>query len=246
MKILFRYIWFILILHTQARAEVYSVLVGVSDYKNISGKDDLKYADDDVLMFYSFLTNDLHISESNILVLTNQMASYNNIIKAVNITFKKAKKEDTVIFYFSGHGDDGKLLPYDFDGVNNGLSFAKIAALFSSCASETKLIFADACRIGGLKPRRNETVNTITDRIIAMVSCKANENSIEYGSIQRGFFSYFLLEGLRGKADLNKDRKITITELHLYVKKNVSKVSRNTQDPITFGRFPLDQIILSY
>ncbi len=227
-------------------AEVYSLLIGISDYKNIPNDKDLQFCDDDVVLFYKFLKNDLKISESNIYVLTNQEATYSNIVDAAEYVFKKAKKEDLVIFYFSGHGDNGKVLSYDYDGKSNGLSFGKIAELFKNCASENKIIFADACRIGGLKPQKNEASSSISDKIIAMVSCRANEYSREHSYIKQGFFSYFLLEGLKGKADINKDKKLTITELHLFVKKNVSYVTDNKQNPITFGNFPLNQVILSY
>ena len=246
MNHIYKIIIIIILCSCQVRAEIYSILIGVADYKHIPNNQDLKYADDDVILFYNFLTKDLKIPQANIHILTNQQASYNNIVQAISYTFKKARKEDQVIFYFSGHGDNGKILPYDFDGVNNGLSFGDLAQLFRNCASETKLIFADACRIGGLKPKKNEQISSVSDKIIAMVSCRANENSIEHGYIERGFFSYFLLEGLKGRADLNNDRNITISELHLYVKKNVSAASRNTQNPVTFGNFPLNQIILSY
>ncbi len=246
MKHFYKLVIIILLFSGPTRAEIYSILIGVADYKYIPNNQDLKYADDDVILFYNFLSKDLKIPLANIYILTNQKASYDNIVQATNYVFKKAKKEDQVIFYFSGHGDNGKILPYDYDGTKNGLSFGDLAQLFRSCASETKIIFADACRIGGLKPKRNEQVSSVSDKIIAMVSCRANENSIEHGYIERGFFSYFLLEGLKGRADLNNDRNITISELHLYVKKNVSAASRNTQNPITFGNFPLNQIILSY
>ncbi|WP_337040334.1 caspase family protein [Emticicia sp. 17c] len=246
MKTYLKYIILSLLLSFQAKAEIYSVLIGVSDYKFIPDNQDLKYADDDVRNFYSFLTKDLKISPANVYMLVNQQASYSNIIEIVSTAFTKAKKEDLVIFYFSGHGDNGKILPYDFDGRSNSISFAKIAELFRSCKSETKIIFADACRIGGLKPKKNEEVSSVSDKIIAMVSCRANESSIENGYYKGGFFSFFLLNGLRGYADLNNDHKITITELHLYVKKKVNQASQNTQNPITFGNFPLDQVIISY
>lgn len=237
----------ILILSTNATyATVYSLLIGISDYKYIPNEKDLRFCDDDVVLFYKFLKNDLKISESNIYILTNQQATYNNIVEAAKYVFKKASKDDLVIFYFSGHGDDGKVLAYDYDGSSNGITFSKIAELFRNCESENKIIFADACRIGGLKPKTNTTDNANSDKVIAMVSCRANELSGEHPYIKQGFFSYFLLEGLKGKADLDKDKKLTIKELHLYVKKNVAAVTENRQNPITFGNFSLNQVILSY
>jgi hypothetical protein len=40
---------------------------------------------------------------------------------------------------------------------------------------------------------------------------------------------------MHGRADINKDKYITVGELFLYVKKMVSKDSRNQQIPVVFG-----------
>ncbi len=246
MKKAFIIIFFSLLAINTANAEVYSILIGISDYKHIPDEKDLKFCDDDVVLFYRLLKNNLNIPESNIYILTNQEATYNNIVATTQQAFKKARKEDLVIFYFSGHGDNGKVLAYDYDGTFNALTFGKISELFKNCASENKIIFADACRIGSLKPKKNEVSNNITDKVIAMVSCRANEYSGEHPYIKQGFFSYFLIEGLKGEADINRDKKLTITELHLFVKKNVSAITSNRQNPVTFGNFSLNQVILSY
>ena len=36
-------------------------------------------------------------------------------------------------------------------------------------------------------------------------------------------FSYFLMKGMEGDADINSDNKITAQELHNYVKENVTQ-----------------------
>ena len=38
-----------------------------------------------------------------------------------------------------------------------------------------------------------------------------------------GLFSYFLMKGLEGNADSNKDDKITSNELYTYVRSNVTR-----------------------
>ena len=44
---------------------------------------------------------------------------------------------------------------------------------------------------------------------------------------KHGLFSYYLMKGMEGDADTNKDRKITSGELHKYVLANVSRMQRN-------------------
>jgi len=58
------------------------------------------------------------------------------------------------------------------------------------------------------------------------------EFAIEGEQWQNGVFTYTLLEGLKTKkADLNKDRKITISELQLYVQEGVNKRTSGRQTP---------------
>ena len=42
-----------------------------------------------------------------------------------------------------------------------------------------------------------------------------------------GLFSYWLMKGMEGGADKNKDRKITAGELHDYVRSNVTRLRRD-------------------
>ena len=44
-------------------------------------------------------------------------------------------------------------------------------------------------------------------------------------------FSYFLMKGMEGDADSNRDNQITAAELHEYVKQNVVQQSGGSQVP---------------
>ena len=44
-------------------------------------------------------------------------------------------------------------------------------------------------------------------------------------------FSYFLMKGLEGDADLDSDNQITTGELHAYVQRNVIQQSSGSQTP---------------
>ena len=44
---------------------------------------------------------------------------------------------------------------------------------------------------------------------------------------QHGLFSYYLMKGIEGPADGDKDKKITAGELHQYVLANVSRLQQN-------------------
>ncbi len=62
-----------------------------------------------------------------------------------------------------------------------------------------------------------------------------------------GIFSYYLMKGLEGKADENKDKKITNGELIAYLQDNVSQeafTQNREQDPMLSG--DPDKVLISY
>ena len=64
---------------------------------------------------------------------------------------------------------------------------------------------------------------------------------------QQGIFSYYLMKGLEGEADDNRDKQITNSELIAYLKTKVSKeaFSQNReQDPTLVGE--ADQVLMRY
>jgi WD40 repeat protein len=63
-------------------------------------------------------------------------------------------------------------------------------------------------------------------------SSGGTELSIEGNSFNNGLFTYCLLNGLTtGAADLNKDKEIYISELQMYVKQEVNRLSNGLQTP---------------
>ena len=57
-------------------------------------------------------------------------------------------------------------------------------------------------------------------------SSTGSETSLGYDASQTGLFTYYFCAGLQGKADENKDRKITLGELQRYVTEKVKDTSK--------------------
>lgn len=66
-----------------------------------------------------------------------------------------------------------------------------------------------------------------------LASSDVNETSreSEFWGGGHGVFTWALLEGLRGKADLNSDKSITTDELFEYIRKKVSSDTKGNQNP---------------
>jgi uncharacterized caspase-like protein len=62
-----------------------------------------------------------------------------------------------------------------------------------------------------------------------------NEVSGEDDELRHGVFTSFLLEGLRGKADTDKDGMITVDEVYRYVSREVPRANGQEQHPVKKG-----------
>ena len=70
---------------------------------------------------------------------------------------------------------------------------------------------------------------------VVIAASRASEVSAERPDMQHGVFTYYLLEALRGKADLDGDNMITIDELYNYVSQKVPAATAQNQHPVKKG-----------
>lgn len=239
-----------------AYENTYAIIVGVADYKNYTpANGDLSYTVKDAISFYNFLKSKKggNVPASNIILLTDAQASKANIIAKGKAIFAKAKKDDRVIFYFSGHGSRGCFVPYDSDP----LWFSEVKSIFRCAKCDTKLLFADACFSGSMrkgltensewKKNMEKSVKATSNMNIAvMMSCQGDEYSIEASDLGNGLFTYYLMKGLGGSANRDGNKFVTIQELFHYVYHNVqdgASARNHKQTPELFGKFDLRLIV---
>lgn len=85
----------------------YAVIVGINDYYETTTQKSvysLKGCVNDAMSMKSLLMNRFEFESKNINLLTNQNATQENLINALNETITKSKAGDVVVFYYSGHG----------------------------------------------------------------------------------------------------------------------------------------------
>ena len=73
-------------------------------------------------------------------------------------------------------------------------------------------------------------------RIAVVMSNKANQLLQEYAPFKQGVFSYYLIKGLQGSADLNHDSYVTAAEAFLFTKMMVAKKTLGKQVPFVLER----------
>ena len=242
--------------------DIWAVVIGIDRYPNARK---LKYAVNDARAFKNYLQDYIRVPDSNIFFLSDQNATKENIQRLMGTQLKrKVSREDTVIIFYAGHGavetdpanQDGDgfekyLLPYDGelnDLYTTSISMDEIRKIFQRILAERLIFIADTCYSGAsggrtmlaTKSRANlsdkffERISKGKGRVI-ISSCSANEVSKEDDSLQHGIFSYFLLEGLKGKADHDADGIITVGELFSYLSRKVPEASDQDQHPVRKG-----------
>ncbi len=239
---------------TQAQTQ-YALLIGISQYKEVTP---LQFADRDATAFAEFLKTQ-QVPEDNIKLFLNQDATRFNIVDELYNLSQKLKKGDKFFFYFGGHGDlearigyeNSLLLLYNsfkksyFQG-NEYLQLSELKTWFGALTQKgVEVVFiADACHSGGLiggKEGNTKTQKALQESwegITKILSSKADEYSLEgkqWGG-GRGIFSYHLVNGLTGRADANKDQKVSLIELSNYLTTNVVREANpNIQTPVILG-----------
>ena len=96
---------------------------------------------------------------------------------------------------------------------------AFLDACFSGANREKEMLLADA------RPVFMEVDASATGNVTVFSASGGKEISSAWPEKKHGLFSYFLMKGMRGDADANKDSQITVDELNNYVSKNVSDIA---------------------
>jgi len=218
-------------------ADVYLVAVGVADYPGT--EKDLNLPTDDATDLFNLYSKNTRTHGK---LLLNEQATLKNIENAMNSIYRQAKTDDIVIFYFSGHGNEGAFNAYD-----GPLSYKKIRNAFAASNCKHKMIFADACHAGRLRQSGKNKKNTNRDlEVMLFLSSRDNENSAERSNMKNGMFTAYLLQALKGGADTNSDRVITAKELFQFVSKNVRKKTNDKQHPVMWGKFSDDMPVMKW
>ena len=72
---------------------------------------------------------------------------------------------------------------------------------------------------------------SIPDNFTVMTAAAGDQTAKPLEEAKHGMFSYFLMKGMEGEADANKNNEITAGELHSYVQTNVIQQSSGKQTP---------------
>jgi uncharacterized caspase-like protein len=232
--------------------------VGVNDYKNWPR---LSYAVNDATAMRDLLIRKFGFAPDHIRTLLDGDATRANILAALGDDLsdsKKVARADRVFVFFAGHGatrklpsgkSQGYVIPVDADTKNlqsQAISMTNFQDIADAIPAKHVFFVMDAC-YSGLALTRGGGGNTGGDRRQyweeitrrsarqVMTAGGADEQVADTGPSGHSIFTWTVLQGLEGKADLDGDGAITASELSAYVAPSVSSLSRQTP---AFGSLP--------
>lgn len=233
------------------KGTLYLLAVGVSKLKNQAALENLaalEYADDDANAFHAALSGQTKLySKIESRVLTDEKATMNDILDALDWLKGSTKPEDTTLILFAGHGESDAqgrytFCAHDYDRarrLRTGVGFEDIKLALGATKGEV-VLFLDACSAGsslgdGSKVDVSGLVNQLSDsesNIVVFASSDGRTASLESDELKQGLFTHCVKQGLGGKADLLKNGKITLSALQTYVDDEVRKLSEGQQIPV--------------
>jgi uncharacterized caspase-like protein len=200
--------------------ELYVLSIGVGHYHNYGSRDPRfaeKDAQDVASAFGQVAKN--KFAEVHTTLLLNEQATQSGIAAAMKQIIRRARTQDTFVFFYSGHGKslDEKdkesqfyLIPSDFDAQKDklekkGISAAQLQYWFIQVECEHQFVAFDASKsTGGFQDfknnidRENKRLAGLARRDIVILSIR--EWSFEFAHMHNGLLTYVLLRGLNGGA----------------------------------------------
>ncbi len=254
--LLFPAIFLPAVCQAQEQGKFYAVIIGVSKFANLAAENQLEFADADARDFAKLITSPMGrgFPPENVFLMTNNEADHQAIRKRLGGTLPgKVKPEDTVYIFIATHGTVEKqadkeafLLAHDSDMedlYSSAFPMEELGRIVSKRLNVKRVfLFADACRSGKLGGSINRYIEDVSKQrgetmgLLASSPGESSRESKQFGG-GHGVFSYFLLKGLMGEADADKDSTVTARELVNYVRKNVDTATGGQQNIRESGDF---------
>jgi hypothetical protein len=222
---------------------------------------DLRFADSDALSIYRFLQSPGagRFLSGNILLLTNEQATLANIRAALTSFVAKPGPDDLLLIFLASHGSPDLVAEQNLYFITHDTQvdrMSETALAMEDCRSmlaqhvstRRVVLLIDTCHSAGLGEERistrgigrNNLINLYVEKLLYKEEGKAVITSSDVNELSQegvgwggghGVFTHFLLEGLRGKADGDGNRVVTVGELFRFVRQKVRLETQFRQNP---------------
>lgn len=191
--------------------------------------------------------------------LLDGQATAEGIRDALQWLADQTGKDDTAVFFFSGHGGriergsqvNNYLMPVECDLhrlQNTTIDSAELTTLLQNIKAGRLLVLFDCCYAGGIGETKDALTSALPelksglheslyDRLsegrgrAIIASSRSDEVSILFPKMENSLFTHYLLRALRGEAKTNGDGLIRLFDLFNFVAENVTK-HKPSQHPV--------------
>ena len=227
-----------------------ALIIGVANYERTPAK--AAFADKDAQIFYDYALLKLGIPAQNIKELVNTNADEVDVRLAVKDWIARTTKQGKTDIYvfFAGHGladqtgEQMYLLPHDGEPrllEDTAISRGQLFSDISAANPRSVTVFLDTCYSGTTRGKDmliasrpiaiRAIKQTVPEGFTVFTAAGGDQTAKPLAEAEHGMFSYFLMKGMEGDADANRDNKITASELHEFVRVNVIQQSSGSQVP---------------
>jgi hypothetical protein len=234
-----------------------AIIIGIQDYRRVPKAE---FASNDARVFYDYAIRGLGVRPENVKLLTDDQADDVAILGAFKnwLPLKSRKAKTDVYVFYSGHGypsDDGSSLYFLPHGVDRqfldrtAIKQSEIVSALQAVSPRSVTLFLDACYSG--QSRTGETLlagarpiliqpkaATFPSNFTVLSASAPEQIASSSPDLKHGIFSYFLMKGMEGEADQNKDGAITVQEMQAYLSDAVGRKAMSinrTQQPQLAG-----------
>lgn len=237
-------------------AKRYAVVVGINDYSG-TGAWDLLFCAADAEAFYEALVTYCEYDPEYITLFSDGQHEKarepfrSDILDSLSSMCSRATEEDSILFFFAGHGTrdtkDSYLLTKEFRAqviADTSIPMEKINDYLHQSKARFKMRFFDACHSGRIGARTTLVGPDIGKHFLVeaegwttLAACKEDQLAHEDPSLGHGIFSYCLVKGLSGEAAMPQ-QSVTLDSLISYTITSTIEITKDRgleQTPVTGG-----------
>jgi Caspase domain len=216
------------------KSKRYAVVVGINDYSG-TGTGNLSFCAADAEAFYEALLTYCEYDPACIVLFSDgphdnaQKPLRSDILQAIADMSTRATNEDSVLFFFAGHGTrdsrDSYLLTQEFRTsvvADTSIPMNMINDYLRQSKARFTMRFFDACHSGRIGARAAPVGPDIKKHFLVegegwatLSACKEDQFAHEDPDLGHGIFSYCLVKGLSGDA-ATPEQEITLHSLSMY------------------------------
>jgi hypothetical protein len=227
---------------TQPSKDAVAIIIGIQNYKRVPKAE---FANNDAQAFYDYAIRALGVKPENIKLLLDDQADEVEILSAFQnwLPVKVRKQKTDVYVYYSGHGlpsDDGNslyILPHGADKqfiAKTAINQQEVVAALQAAQPKSVTMFMDACYSGQIRTGENliasarpiaikSNAQLFPAEFTVITASQSDQIASSSADFKHGIFSYYLMKGMEGDADENKDNKITVGEMQSYLQDMVGR-----------------------